>query len=47
MIPVAIPPRVADDGLTRSLLAVHTSYNTVHCVSYLTGINSYDEPSHQ
>ena len=26
-------------------IPVHTSYSTVHCVSYLTGINSYDEPS--
>ena len=44
MIPVALLPRVAGDGLTRSLFILRI-HSTVHCVSYLTGINSYDEPS--
>ena len=46
MIPVALPPCVAGDGLTRSLFILRI-HSTVHCVSYLTGINSCDEPSQE
>ena len=41
MIPVALPPRVAGAGLTRSLFLVQrTLDSTVHCVSSLTSINT-------
>ena len=41
MIPVALPPRVAGAGLTRSLFLVpRTLDSTVHCVSSLTSINT-------
>ena len=41
MIPVALPPRVAGAGLTRSLFLVpRTLDSTVHCVSSLYSINT-------
>ena len=41
MIPVALPPRVAGAGLTRSLFIVpRTLDSTLHCVSSLTSINT-------
>ena len=41
MIPVALPPRVAGAGLTRSLFLVpRTLDSTVHCLSSLTSINT-------